>query len=213
MFTVCNVAIDWVATGTMLQGIGTIVGAFAALWAFKTWHKQKITEKKMNHAERILAATYNGEQALKGVRNMFISIFEQDTARKELKKQDDLIQPKEQLVTAYVFYGRLDSTKGEREALIQCLPMAQALFSSELEQAIKSLIEQFWEVGNAAGFYATSGDGIDDEVTREAKRKMYEGISPNKNEVTDAIKSAVKTIKNICLPVLQDNISTNPRSP
>ena len=56
--------IDWVATGTMLQGVGTLVGAVAVLVAawfgkttFEAWRRQQVAGRKLAQAERILEAT------------------------------------------------------------------------------------------------------------------------------------------------------------
>ena len=60
----CNVPIDWAATGSMLQGIGTIGGVGAVIWgavkATDTWKQQKVAERRSDAAERILIATYKG---------------------------------------------------------------------------------------------------------------------------------------------------------
>ena len=56
--------IDWAATGTMLSGIGTLVGALAVIGAaiigshtFENWKRQKLAERNFELAERILTAT------------------------------------------------------------------------------------------------------------------------------------------------------------
>ena len=57
--------IDWSATGEMLQGIGAIlstififIGAILGANTFKNWRKQKLAERKIDYAERILITAY-----------------------------------------------------------------------------------------------------------------------------------------------------------
>ncbi|GGB57933.1 hypothetical protein GCM10010833_10890 [Blastomonas aquatica] len=60
--------IDWAATGTMIQGVGTLGGAIAVYAAAKlglaAWKHQKLAERNRDQAEVILHAAYNARRAL-----------------------------------------------------------------------------------------------------------------------------------------------------
>lgn len=215
-YAICNAAVDWAATGTMLQGIGTLGGVGAVVWAaikgantFDTWRRQKLVERKLDQAERILTAAYKGRRALGYVRGIMMWAHELHAAEEQMKEKDGWTTQTEarqkRLVTAQAFYNRINRTKDERDALDQCLPMARALFSEELEQAIDKLNHQFWIVQVDVDSYVDDEGGTDAEFTKKLRRGMY-AIKPTEgevNEVTEAMEAAVATIERICLPVLR----------
>lgn len=88
----CITTIDWAATGTMLQGVGTVVGALAVIGAaiigsrtFDNWKRQKLAERHIEQAERILTATYKVRRGLSYVRNPAMWGHETDAAEEQLK--------------------------------------------------------------------------------------------------------------------------------
>ncbi len=208
--------IDWSATGTMLQGWGTLVGALAVIWAakkgadtFDSWKRQKVAERKLDQAERILTATYKARRALAGVRGIMMWAHELKAAEDKLKEDLDqwnqqLEHRQKRLVTAQAYYNRLNRTKEEQDELFQCLPMARALFGEGLEKAIESLSRQFWIVEvDVESFVDDQGHDVD--FTRKIRYGMYD-IKPQGewiNEVSQAIIDAVKEIEDTCLPSLQ----------
>lgn len=211
----CASTIDWAATGAMLQGEGTIIGALAVLIAawfgkttFEAWRKQQVAARKLFQAERILEATYKARRALKYVRGVMLWAHELSVAEETLKADPQwdlqLEAKQKRLITAQAFYNRLNRTREEREALDQCLPMARALFGEELEKTIESLSHQFWIVQVDVDSYIDD-DGSDQNFSKKIRYGMYE-IGPPQgevNEVTEKIEAAVATIEATCLPVLQ----------
>lgn len=62
---------DWAGFGSLLSGVGTIIGALAVIITaivgsrtFEGWRKQKLSERRIEQAERILTATYKARRAL-----------------------------------------------------------------------------------------------------------------------------------------------------
>ena len=214
--TTCISSIDWAATGAMLQGLGTVGGIGAVVWAankgastFKSWREQKITERKQEQAERILTATYKCRRALEYVRGIAIRVHEIDAAEEQMKAKEgwemQLEARQKRLITAQAFYNRLNQKKAESEALDQCLPMARALFGEELEKALETLNRQFWIVQVDVESFVDDHNGTDREFTAKINRGMYAVNARNGevNEVSEAIESSVKAIERICLPVLR----------
>jgi hypothetical protein len=87
--------VDWAATGAMLQGEGTLLGAGAVLIAafvgantFRSWRKQKVEERRMQQAEHILASAYKARRALKQVRHWLMSGYELGAAQETLKDNE-----------------------------------------------------------------------------------------------------------------------------
>lgn len=213
MITICSGSIDWDATGSMLQGIGTLAGVGAVIWgaivAANTWKEQKRAEHRLEMAERILTATHKGQRALAGVRHPFMSGHELNAAEEKLKEDkswaDQFEGRKKRLITAQAFFNRLNYTNEHKSSLYDCLPMARALFSEELEKAIEKLAHQFWIVQVDVEAYVEDEHGTDPEFTNQIRRGMYDTKprAGEKNEVSDAIAEAVNTIERICEPALR----------
>ena len=206
--------VDWAATGAMLSGEGTLLGAVAIIIAaviggtsFKSWRRQNVAERSMAQAERILEATYKARRALSYVRSPMMWGNELKVAEDTLKENADWqmqVEAKQKrIVTTQAFFNRLNKTGDEQSALDACLPMARALFGEELEKAIESLRHQFWIVQVDAESYMDD-DGGDRDFTIKIRRGMYEVTARDGevNEVTDKIEAAVATIEATCLPML-----------
>lgn len=210
--TFCGLPIDWSDTGTMLQGIGTVTGAFAVFWAAKkgaqTWKEQKQAERRQQMAEKILTASYKGRNALRRVRSPMLWGYEQTAAEKKLK-EDPAFEGKPEsfkarLITTQAFYNRLNDAKGDQLTLDECLPMARALFNDDLETAVKGLRDQFWYVQCDVDAYAEDEGSPDAEFTKKIKRGMYDmGTKKEPNEMTQAIDGLVDSIEQLCAPALR----------
>ena len=209
--TICGISVDWAATGAMLQGIGTVIGGIAVLVgaekAANTWKEQKRAERRLEMAEKIVAATYNGRRALAQVRSPMMWGYEQAAAEEKLKQDEQfgwqLEDRKKRLITAQAYYNRLNATKNEQLALDECLPMARALFNEELEKAIDTLSHQFWMVQVDVDCYIDDDGKGDPDFTKKIRRGMYD-VGPSKdNEVSTAIKDSVSTIEQLCAPALR----------
>lgn len=92
----CVTTIDWAATGDMLSGIGTVVGALAVIVAavigsrtFDNWKRQKLAERHIEQAERILTATYKVRRGLSHVRSRMMWAHETAAAEEQLKASDE----------------------------------------------------------------------------------------------------------------------------
>ncbi|MBA4757402.1 hypothetical protein [Sphingosinicella sp.] len=213
--SVCGAAIDWAATGTMLQGWGTLIGAvavFAAAWiganTFNSWKRQKITERHIEQAERILTAVYKARRALSRVRSPLMSAHELSVAEDQLSGHENwkynTADKQRRLCVAKGYYNRIASTEAERTLLDGCLPMSRALFGEEVEKAIETVVQQFWAVKAYADAYIDD-NGNDVAFSRQISMALYElSSTPDKgDEITDAIHAAIKTVEGVCLPVLR----------
>lgn len=208
----------------MLQGLGTLAGVGAVIWAahkgastFDGWRRQKIAERKQEQAERILTATYKCRRALEYVRGWMIWGHENHAAEQQVKEEAGWSEQTEnvqkRLVRGQAFYNRLNRIKDERAELDQCLPMARALFGEELEQALENLNHQFWIVQVHVDSYIDDEDGTDKDFTAKIHRVMY-AVTPRDgevNEVTHAVETSVAAIERICLPVLRLEAQTEGR--
>lgn len=209
--------IDWGATGSMLEGIGTIGGVGAVVWgalrATATWKAQKQAEHRLESAKQILTATHKAKTALGYVRGVMMWGHELAAAEAKLKEDPEWKTiydgaKKKRLITAQAFYNRLNNVKAEMAALDDCLPMARALFGEELENVIAKLRHQFWLVQVDVDCYVDVSDEDVDEDSKEFKKKLRRGmydVAPRgeANERTNIINEAVASIEHLCVPTLR----------
>lgn len=212
MLTICSNAIDWAATGAMLQGIGTLAGVAAAIAAAfigaNAWKQQKQAERKAEQAERILTATYKVRRGLSQVRSPMMLAYEFVAAEALLKEQGewDKIFPETQrqkAATAQAYYNRLNKTRDDQQALLECQPMARALFGEELEKALEKLNHLFWSVRvYVDADYRDTGTDVNHRNKIEST--IWEGYpSPEENELDRTIAEKVKFIEDTCVPALR----------
>lgn len=213
----CITPIDWAATGTMLQGIGTVVGAVAVFAAaiigsrtFDNWKRQKLAERHIEQAERILTATYKVRRGLSMVRSPAMWGNETATAEEQLKAKGEWEKvwggddERKRLATTQAYYNRLTATRDDQRALEECQPMARAFFGEELEKAIEKLNHQFWKVKVYVDANHRDKTGADAEFRKKIESTIWEGWpSAEENEVDQIIAEQIKIIEDACVPVLR----------
>jgi hypothetical protein len=207
--------IDWAATGTMLYGLGTILGAlaiFGAAWlgsqTFNSWRLQNLSERKVKQAERILTATYKARRQLAYVRNGAMWAAELNKAEESLKAKGEIVtgdkRDHRKLIEAQAYYNRLNDARDVRVELDECLPMARALFGHEVEQALEALNHHFHTVQ----VYVDANHRDKEEADRDFRRKIestiWSGYPPNEvNELDVEIEKNVSLIEDVCVPALR----------
>jgi len=208
--------IDWAATGAMLSGIGTVVGALAVIGAavigsrtFDNWKRQKLAERHIEQAERILTMTYKVRRGLSRVRSPAMWGHETNAAREQLEASGQWEKTfpeseRERLATAQAYYNRLNATKDDRLALEECQPMARAFFGEELEKALEKLNHQFWAVKVYIDANLKDKNVANADLRRKIESTIWEGYpSAEENEVDQAIAAQVKLIEDTLVPVLR----------
>ncbi len=215
---IANEGIDWAATGSMLQGVGTVIGGLAVIGAaiigsrtFDNWKRQKLAERHIEQAERILTCTYKVRRWLSHVRNPAMWAHETDAAEEQLKTSGEWEKAfpeseRKKLATAQTYYNRLSSTRDDRLALEECQPMARAFFGEELELAIEKLNRQFWTVKIYVDADHRDKTGADAGFRQKIESTIWEGYpSKEENEIDKIVAEQVKTIEGICIPVLRSS--------
>lgn len=136
-----DLMIDWAATGAMLSGIGTVLVALAVMAAaviggstFNSWRKQRIAERRMEQAERILTATYRVRDALSRVRSPAMWGHELENAEQALRDNGQWEKilggdrEKDRYRTAQAYYKRIADATTDRQLMEECQPVARAFF-------------------------------------------------------------------------------------
>lgn len=208
--------VDWAATGTMLSGIGTVGGALAVIGAavigsrtFENWKRQKLAERHIEQAERILTATYKVRRGLSRVRSPAMWGSETASAEEQLKASGEWEKAfsegeRKSLATAQAYYNRINATTDDQRGLQECQPMARAFFGEDLEQALEKLNQQFWTVKVYVDANHSDKTGADADFRRKIESTIWEGY-PNaeENEMDQTILAQVKLIEDTLVPVLR----------
>ena len=204
-------ATEWTAFGAVLSGTGTVIGALAVIGAawfasntFEGWRRQKLSERHIEQAERILTAAYKARRALGYVRNPLVLAHELNAAEAHLEKQDGWASSsrKQKLITAQAYYNRLNAALDERRAVEECLPMARALFGEPVEKALELLNRQFHMVSIAVD--SNSDDGNDRDFARMIREDLSSSSGSDRpNKMNMLIEEQVKLIEDALVPVLR----------
>ena len=202
---------DWDATGSMLSGVGTIVGAIAVLIAahvarisINQFRTQKITERLVEHAERILTATYKAHYAIDHVRGRMLWAGELEVAEKKLRDVNAITGETDardkRMISAQVYIDRLNRTNDDKALLVDVMPTARALWGKELEEEIQKLHHQFWCIEcNATELVET-----DDRDRQVFLRILLGGTcSKDDDELSLEVRRITSSIEEKCLPVLR----------
>lgn len=197
--------------GAVLQGVGSLAQAAAigfAAWlasnTYQSWRRQKLSERRIEQAERILTAAYKARRGLEYVRNPLMLAHELNAAEKHLETLDfwATADRKQSLITKQAYFNRLNAVMDERRAVEECLPMARALFGESIEKALETLNRQFHIVSVAADM---SGDSDNDRDFSRKLRSDLSSVSGTKvpNEMNEIIAAQVKLIEDTLVPVLR----------
>ena len=102
-----------------LAGSGAVIfAAIKAGDAVTNWKRQKMAERKMEIAERILTASYRAQAALARARNAFMWAHEEYAAREKLEENAAFLgntaERQKRLVVAQAYFDRIDKVREDR---------------------------------------------------------------------------------------------------
>jgi hypothetical protein len=207
--------IDWSATGGMLSGIGTIGGALAvgvtALLgrsALKDYQAQRQVERRMAHAEALLASAYQLEMALDSIRSPMSTASELDASRQDLEDRNQLSgitkEKSDRFVQANVFYIRAKYFDEQFEEAVRLLPYAAAFFGKEVKDALYSLIHNRHSVRAYADAYAQSL-GHDKDFDKKIQAGIWKGFGKvyGEDEITDKTANSISVLEQNLFPIIR----------
>lgn len=208
---ICDTAVDWGATGDFWSGIGTTAGAVAVVVAtFKAknalddWKAQKLSERKIEQAERILEAAYEARDALAYVRQANLPELEKEKAHAELIKRSAMPFSEVSIqlrMASQARLMRLDSVQQKAEKLLNCRPMAKAFFNDALYNAITLLHDQFVQLR----FHLDANRKVEAGPPPGALGSVaFNVLGDHRKKLSDETRGSIKAIEAECLPVLRD---------
>ncbi|MRH93929.1 hypothetical protein [Agrobacterium tumefaciens] len=202
--------------GVVLQGFGTILGALAVCYAgyvgsstINKWRTQKLEERKIEEAEKIVVAAYNARRYLSYLRSPYIAPQELAEAERQLvtsgfELSNDPSQRK-RLISTQVYYRRLEASHDKIMDLDARFPMARALFGDALEGALEKLGAQFNVLKAFVDSHAQFNPATDDiEFGKKIQSALVRGYpTEDKDEIARTVDDQIKIIESLCLPVLR----------
>ena len=199
----------------LMQGLGAIAGVGAVFYAahkaantFSSWRNQKIVERHIDQAEKILIATYRVQRALSSVRAPMMLAHEIGMAQEILdqKKVWETV-PEENRANvrhAQVYHSRLGRIEDDQRLLFDHIPVARALFGNDLEKHMSELGRKFQEVWFAVDDLMRLRPDDPIEARNLVNETLsFRAISGKPNEMTLAIDGLVKKIEDVCLPIIR----------
>lgn len=220
--------VDWSATGSMLSGIGTIVGALAVIYAahkgsqtFKQWRERKNEERRIELAEHVMTLAYKLRRAIEAVRaegmlpsenaqvhDLLVStgVINDQTPLERIGK----------LVTAQAAMSRSNAQKALWDTLLDTMPTAKAIFGDAAETALNEFWQQRNRVVGAADSYAKLALEAPPNTERreaqlDAQRDRLEAIiwlgggADGVDAVASLVDAAVKSLEDMLLPIIRSD--------
>lgn len=215
--------IDWSATGNMLAGIGTCVGAGAVIYAahkgadtFKEWRKQKHHERCMAVAEEVLTLAYKLKRAFEAIRSPAIfggemAVLTQTLVSNGLIQEGQEAPPS--LTTAQAALSRVEYNRALFEALLDKIPVAKAVFGDAVADAMDIFWTQRAKVVSSAHAYGRDREPAAGSEAWERHRLWRERLEnilwagaevDGEDEVSTAIDAAIQTLEAQLLPIIRN---------
>lgn len=220
--------IDWTATGSMLSGIGTIIGSIAVIYAahkgadtFRQWRKQKGEERRMDLAEQILTLAYKLRRAFEHIRSPGMLAGEitevEVTLTEEGVIDDDIdLALKSLFVTAQATLSRSKLYKADFEALLDLMPVAKAIFGDMIAEQLNVFWQQRARVTVGANSYArlarvTPPRSTEQEERQFERREKIEAIiwsgggADGIDPIAVEIDAAIQLLEAQLLPIIRSD--------
>ncbi len=218
--------IDWAATGSMLAGVGTLLGAGAVIYAarkgsdtFRQWRRQKSEERRIVLAEQILTTAYRVRRAIDAIRSPVLWRAEKDEVIVGLIddgviKESTEQEHREWLGTAGAAFARAKSSQPVWDGLTDLLPTAKAIFGDEIENGLEGLWRERNKVLAAAQRHADFYRKRDPANLEEAE-KLWEqkdaieaviwagGGRDGVDAVAEAVNALIAGLEADLLPIIR----------
>lgn len=210
-------AVDWTATGAWMQAWAGFAQAGAVVFvaykgadAFKAWRRQKIEERRMQAAERILTVAYRMRRALSAIRHPMMWSGPLEAAEQKLLDKGYSFAgmsdgEKKKVVHAQAILDRIGGFSTEWDEMLEVTPLAKALFGAALESQLERLMRQRNMVAASAESYADD-DGSDPAFTKQIRADIWENLGTrNKSDdkIAAEIAEAISSVEAVLLPILR----------
>jgi hypothetical protein len=197
---------DWLqGIGGMIEAIGVVIAAGAALWGIATWRRQLIGRRKVEIAEEGLVAAYRVREAFDFIRSPVVFEGEGDT-RPELEGEDNKTQLARR--TAAVPIERINKASEAFAALSKSRLLFKAYFGPDAEKPFNDLFAARHEIVVAAQMLdETAQDrakGLSVDRNQEVQWRRAIWSRSKDDPITPNIDTAMAAIETLCGRHLKD---------
>ncbi len=159
---------DWGATGSMLQGIGSLIGAAAVLIAawvgrstFEDWKRQKLEERKIAAVEQILTSAFKMKEAFLHIRSPSASSSEREAAFQNMESsglidESTPIEQRSRLLSPQTTIDRINTYRA-RWSEAELTPLATAVFGQSVADHVMAFRAQGSRVASVANRFSCHG--------------------------------------------------------
>jgi hypothetical protein len=207
---ICRDAACWAATGSMLQGWGTLLGAVAVIFAawkasntFEAFRRQKQEERRIDAAQQVLTFAYRARRNLRAARATGELFDERRSALEACKRTEwwDLKEKAEQdrFLRGQIVLARLIKDKDEWDRIFELIPVARALFGESAEEYLDELRLALFTLQIDIGFYVVGSGSA--SFLEALKRELFP--PDNDDQLQRKIDAAVKGLEDMLLPVIR----------
>jgi hypothetical protein len=208
--------VDWTATGTMLQGIGTITGALAVITAalvggntFRAWRRQQLIQRHMGLAERILVTIFRARERIGFIRSPLKTGAELEEASKVLEANGFKLERMShsevsRLTSAQASLSRVNRYNETWLELEACKASAYAHFGDDIPREIDRILHQVHSIRVDADASAED-DGSDQEFSRGLRNTLSSSRARGEKDViAEEVNGAISAIEARLRPLLQE---------
>jgi hypothetical protein len=209
--------IDWSATGSWMQAwagfaqAGAVfIAAAIATNTYKSWRKQKLEERRIEAAERVLTLAYRVKDAFTVIRSPVRSSAATDEAifnliNSGLNLEEISKEKREKIVESQVILDRINRYVDLWQEFSATLPVGSALLGEETDAALRNLWRQKTVICVAAEQYPDD-DGLDPKFSSEISYAIWESKKPEtrpNDKVAAQISDSVQRLEDLLLPVIR----------
>lgn len=210
---------DISALGSLLSGVGTLLGAAAVIFAaivgtgtFRAWKRQQILQRQMDLAEEILSIAFRARSAIQSIRSTRESNQEILKAFEETQTFGvDIINAPgphpSRVQTAFVILRRLDHYNTLWNDLEILKARGWAHFDKSIMTSLNTISYQVEAIREAADSYVNEYLSEEDRVKYGVilRRLPIKEMLGKQDTVALALAGAVKTIEDKLKPLITSN--------
>ena len=194
-----------------VDNVASILAAAAVIYAAWKWRDEKRFGWKFDHAARIMTSAYRVQQTVKEIRGPFVSSYEIDKAKIDLKSAgftSHEVDTYTGAVSARAFLNRLhtEEIRDLQQEISDCMPFARVIFGDEFNRSLYQLCSVFSGLDSTAKSIIRHDDGVIDVDTISVPL-FYPNKTGKNDPINNEVNACVEQIKKDCLPVIRKKTS------
>lgn len=206
--------IDWAATGAMLGGIGSLLGAGAVIFGLlkaksevDNWKEQERYKEDRRLAIEIIAAFEEGRQSIREIRSPMSLGGEQAEVEARLneavQKEGVTLNDAERsnhLIRLTVLY-RIERYKECWDRIAKLLPLAKAVFGERVKQLLFDIPKARHEVSIAANMFRHK---LSDESRQKHEATIWQMTTdPKEDPIDSKLHESAEELERLLTPYIK----------